>query len=133
MSAHLHSLIRERAGNRCEYCRLSQDHSPLVRFWIEHIIAKQHGGDDNPENLALACPRCNRFKGPNLTAIDPHSGEIAPLFHPRKQVWQEHFAIDDVRIVGLTESGRATVRLLRMNSSERLEIRTLLRHQGKPL
>lgn len=132
MDAQLHSRVRDRAGNRCEYCRLSQDHSPVVRFWIEHIIAKQHGGDDNPDNLALACPRCNRFKGPNLTGIDPKSGEIVPLFHPRKQRWQEHFTFDGVHVIGLTEFGRATIRLLRMNSSERLEIRNLLRQQGKP-
>ncbi len=133
MDAGLRSRIRDRAGNRCEYCRLSQDDSPVVRFWIEHIVAKQHGGDDSPENLAWTCPRCNRFKGPNLTAIDPQTGKVVPLFHPRRQAWQEHFTLDGVRIVGLTQSGRATVRLLRMNTSERLEIRSLLRSQGRLL
>ncbi|MEE8585677.1 MAG: HNH endonuclease signature motif containing protein [Acidobacteriota bacterium] len=94
------------------------------------MTAKQHGGTDEPANLAWACPSCNRFKGPNLTAIDPKSGAIAPLFHPRTQAWQEHFALRGLRIVGLTAVGRATVRLLQMNSEERMEIRQRLQSLG---
>ena len=58
MDAATAQLARQRAGNRCEYCRLLQEHSAL-RFHIEHIVAQQHGGTDDPENLALACPECN--------------------------------------------------------------------------
>lgn len=48
------ALIRRRAGGRCEYCRLHQDDSPLAPLHIEHVIPRQHGGADSPENLALA-------------------------------------------------------------------------------
>ena len=58
-------LVRERAAERCEYCQLPEWASP-ISFHVEHIRAKQHGGDDQPENLALACDRCNLHKGPNL-------------------------------------------------------------------
>jgi len=51
-------------------------------FPLEHIIARQHGGETNLDNLAWACHRCNRHKGPNLTGIDASTREIAPLFHP---------------------------------------------------
>lgn len=54
---------------------------------MEHIIARQHGGQTILDNLAWACHRCNRRKGPNLTGIDPSTHEIAPLFHPRRDVW----------------------------------------------
>lgn len=131
MDASLRDLVRRRAGDRCEYCRLSQEHAPVVRFWIEHIVAKQHGGDDAPSNLALACPHCNRCKGPNLTAIDPQSGGIVPLFNPRTDSWHEHCALQGVQIVGLTPTGRATVRLLKMNSEDRLEIRRHLEARGE--
>jgi hypothetical protein len=40
--------------------------------------------------LALACCYCNRYKGPDLSGIDPNSGEVVPLFHPRRQQWDEH-------------------------------------------
>ena len=64
-------LVRERAGNRCEYCGLLQAHLTFSVFHIEHIIARQHGGSDDPDNLALACYHCNWHKGTNLTGIDP--------------------------------------------------------------
>ena len=51
-------LVRERARDRCEYCRLPQA-AVQATFHVEHIIAKQHVVDDAPSNLALACDRCN--------------------------------------------------------------------------
>ena len=52
MDAVTGQTVRERAGNRCEYCRLPQEFSAL-QLHIEHIIARQHGGLDELENLAL--------------------------------------------------------------------------------
>jgi 5-methylcytosine-specific restriction endonuclease McrA len=115
-------LVRERAGERCEYCRLPQKHSELLHH-IEHAIARQHGGLDEASNLALACHRCNLHKGPNLTGIDPVTGEVAPLFNPRHDRWEDHFAFRGAHIDGLSTSGRATVRVLSLNDVRRLELR----------
>ena len=93
---------------------------------IEHIIAKQHGGGDDVENLALACQRCNLRKGPKLTGVDPISGELVPLFHPRRDRWAEHFLFHGVRIQGIMPAGRATVKVLAMNDARRLELRSQL-------
>ena len=71
MDARARSSVRERAANKCEYCGLPQHLVPLVPFHIEHIISKQHGGTDAPENLALVCYHCNLHKGPNLTELIP--------------------------------------------------------------
>ena len=79
------------ACERCEYCGIPQEHVALP-FQIEHIIARQHCGSDDVSNLAIACERCNAFKGPNLSAIDPESGNIVPIFHPRKDRWHSHLA-----------------------------------------
>lgn len=49
--------VRERAGDRCEYCRIRQADEPFVTYQIEHVIPKQHGGTDDAGNLALACPQ----------------------------------------------------------------------------
>jgi 5-methylcytosine-specific restriction endonuclease McrA len=57
MDERLRQFVRERAGHRCEYCRLSQEAEPFFAYHIEHIIARQHGGGDNSENLALACDK----------------------------------------------------------------------------
>jgi len=122
MDAATREFVRRRAGERCEYCRLSQVHNEL-RHHVEHIIAKQHGGSDDADNLALACHRCNLRKGPNLTGIDPQTGEIARLFHPRRDQWSDHFVAQDVRIMGISAIGRATVHVLDLNDARRLELR----------
>jgi 5-methylcytosine-specific restriction endonuclease McrA len=132
MNRTVRALVRRRAANRCEYCRLPQRVLD-ARLQVEHIVAKQHRLDDDPSNLALACDRCNQFKGTNLSSIDPESGLVVPLFHPRHDVWAVHFAFSGPVIVGLTPTGRATVTLLRMNESPRIELRMLLLECGETL
>jgi len=122
-------LVRERAGHRCEYCRLAQAHQPFPAFPVDHIIARQHGGTDAADNLALSCYHCNLHKGPNLTGIDPESGALTPLFHPRRTVWDAHFLLRDALIVGLTAVGRTTVYVLAMNAAERVQLRRELPDQ----
>lgn len=114
--------VRDRVNHCCEYCQLPEWASPIP-FHIEHIRAKQHGGEDQLDNLALACDRCNLHKGPNLTGIDPDTDEITPLFHPREQVWPDHFGADGSLIVGKTSIGRTTLDLLRMNTPRRQQLR----------
>ena len=122
MESAVRELVRWRARGRCEYCGIPQEHVAF-QFQIEHIIARQRRGSDDPNNLALACDRCNAYKGPNLTAIDPDSDAIVRLFHPRHDQWHSHFVLRGASIFGLTDIGRATVQLLRLNSIYRLELR----------
>ena len=56
--------------------------------------------------------------------------ELVPLFHPRTDHWDDHFAATDYRIIGLTPVGRATVRLLRMNAADRVQLRAKLFESG---
>src|SRR5208282_5243773 len=123
MDASTREFVRQRASHRCEYCRLPETAVPFFAFHVEHVRASQHRGGDEAENLALACPYCNRFKGPNLSAIDPETGTLVPVFNPRTQSWQEHFALMGGEIVGRTPVGRATAGLLNMNEELRLEMR----------
>ncbi len=119
-------LVRDRAGQRCEYCGLPQEALPLALFHVEHVAAKQHGGTDDADNLALSCHHCNLHKGPNLTGIDPETRAIVRLFHPRVDVWDEHFQLNGLVIVGLSPTGRATVRTLAMNDPQAVEARSNL-------
>ena len=102
---------------------MPQSATPLIPFHVEHILSRQHGGTDDPSGLALACDRCNAYKGPNLTSIDPDTNTVAVLFNPRRDVWRDHFVIRGGEILGLTPTGRATVRLLNMNAPRRVELR----------
>ena len=62
----------------------------MAALHIEHVVPKKHGGSDEIDNLALACIDCNLHEGTNLTGIDPVTGEITQLYHPRRQQWSEH-------------------------------------------
>lgn len=126
MDQALRLFVRNRARDTCEYCQLAASDAPFLAFHVDHIIARQHGGTDDPDNLALACLWCNLHKGPNLSGIDPQSNQIMPLFHPRQENWREHFALQGVHIIGQTPTGRATVQVLNMNGSERVELRIAL-------
>jgi HNH endonuclease len=131
MDAAVRERVRSRAGYRCEYCLLKQEHLPFASFQVEHSIPRKHGGDSDPTNLALACDRCNSHEGANLTGIDPETGEITALFNPRQHSWEEHFRLSDVIIVGLTAVGRTTMRVLNMHEERRLRLRALLKHYGQ--
>jgi hypothetical protein len=115
--------VRERAGNACEYCHLHQDDSPLAALHLEHIIPKIHGGADHLDNLALACIDCNLHKGTNLTGIDPQTGVITELFHPRRHQWDDHFEWLGIYLSGKTSIGRTTIRVLNTNSDDQLAMR----------
>ena len=130
MDSALRRWVRERAESRCEYCRLHQDYDRFYAFHLEHILARQHGGDTQPANLAWACHSCNLHKGPNLTGVDPQTGRIVELFHPRRDQWERHFRWNDAILMGRTGIGRATVAVLKINSEDRVELRKLLLKQG---
>ena len=122
MEATTTARVRARAGNRCEYCRIHQQHY-LITFHVEHIIARQHRGSDADSNLALACHFCNRHKGPNVAGLDPATGVLTRLFNPRTDVWSHHFRIERGRIIGLTPVGRTSVEVLQMNRLDRVRLR----------
>ena len=126
MSPQLRQQVRERAGRRCEYCRFHEDQLPLWPFHLDHIVAQQHAGTDDPTNLAWSCHRCNLRKGTNLSARDPDSAALVPLFNPRAEIWSEHFILQLGRIIGQTPSGRATAWLLQMNLEARVRLRRML-------
>jgi len=82
------------------------------------------------ENLAVACPRCNLHKGPNLAGIDPDRSEKVWLFHPRRDRWDSHFSWDGPVLVGKTPCGRATIATLQMNAVAVIDVRKALILEG---
>ena len=130
MDARTRNLVRQRAGERCEYCRLP-DWADEWPFHVDHIVARVHGGTKDLENICWSCTQCNLHKSSNIVSIDPESGQRVDLFNPRFDVWVEHFSVRaDAQIVGLTPTGRATARLLDMNGSPQLDLRRELIDQG---
>jgi hypothetical protein len=122
----LRELVRSRADGFCEYCGISEQFT-LAEHEVDHVIAVKHHGETVAENLALCCVVCNRFKGSDIASIDPETGELTALFHPRFDRWGDHYELRNGEILGLTAKGRATVRL-RMNRPTRIKERQLLPH-----
>ncbi|MBI1802059.1 MAG: HNH endonuclease [Chloroflexi bacterium] len=123
--AALRQTVIERAVGRCEYCRYPQEAS-LLAFEIEHIVAEKHGGTTSLNNLALACPYCNRYKGADLGSLDPDSGQLTAFYNPRTQSWGEHFRVEGAQIVPLSAEGRVTVAILQFNHPDRVHERQRL-------
>jgi hypothetical protein len=129
MDEALRRLVRDRAGDICEYCRLPQQFDVLP-FVLDHIIALKHHGPTSPENLALGCYNDNAHKGPNIAGLDLVTGELTRLFHPRVDYWDEHFVWNGPMLVGRNAIGRTTIDVLNINLYERLEHRRLLIQAG---
>ncbi len=129
MEQALVSLVWQRAHAACEYCQLPQSLSPIT-FEIDHVIAQKHGGATEAGNLALACFYCNSFKGPNIAGIDPESGRIVRLYHPRQDGWRKHFRWDGPLLVGRTPIGRATAAVLEINHVDAVAVRRALLEEG---
>jgi hypothetical protein len=118
----LYEVIRQRAKCRCEYCHYPEllSSAPLS---IDHIQPQSLGGNDDLDNLALACRRCNERRYNFVTGVDEISGIEVTLFNPRQQQWSDHFiwSADGLKILGTTPTGRATCDRLDLNDNRREE------------
>jgi hypothetical protein len=115
-------LVLQRAGDRCEYCGLSQA-GQVATFHIDHVIPVVANGETVAENLALACVSCSLRKSARQTVQDPETLAVVPIFHPRQQIWHDHFQWNGTEIVGLTAIGRGTIQALDLNRPIMLAIR----------
>jgi 5-methylcytosine-specific restriction endonuclease McrA len=97
----LRRAILRRAGGRCEDSGLAQA-GQEAQFHVDHIVPVADGGASSLENLALACISCSLRKGARRTALDPQTEKPAPLFHPRRQAWSDHFRWAASKVVGRT-------------------------------
>jgi len=122
ISADLRRLVAERAAHCCEYCRVS-DADNFLPFEVDHIIAEKHQGETVADNLCWSCSTCNGFKGSDIGSYDPVTKQLTPLYHPRIEAWDAHFALNGAEIVPRTAVGRVTAALLKLNTPERLQDR----------
>lgn len=116
--------VFKRAKEMCEYC-LSKSDLLGTDLEIEHIIPESL--PISLDNLCASCSTCNRHKGSRIWAIDPDTGRLSRLFHPRRQQWNRHFrwSEDGTIILGVTICGRATVEALQMNRERLVRARRL--------
>lgn len=123
--------VVEQAGGLCEYCHYPEEFS-AGRFAVDHILPRTLGGTDDLSNLALACRNCNERKQDATTALDPATGQNVALFHPREDLWENHFVWSDdfSLMLGLTPTGRATIARLQTNHRGVVRQRQVLHRLG---
>jgi 5-methylcytosine-specific restriction endonuclease McrA len=128
--AGLRQAVIDRAGDRCEYCGLSQLGQEAT-FHIDHVIPRAVGGETVAANLALACVSCSLRKGARQFVIDAETSHEVPLFSPRADDWAMHFRWNAEILVGLSPIGRATIAALQLNRPMILAIRREESERGR--
>ena len=134
LSLAVRRRAQRRARNLCEYCRTLMDLTGH-EFTIDHILPEARGGTGDFDNLCFCCFWCNNYKQARTHALDPRTGQRVPLFHPRRDLWEEHFRwnASATRILGRTPTGRATIQALRLNRPSLVEARRIwVRHDLHP-
>lgn len=96
-------------------------------------MPKSAGGTFVLSNLALDCQGCNNHKYTSTSWVDPLTGEMVPLYHPRQHSWSDHFAwdYDYSLMIGLTRTGRATIEKLQLNRGGVVNLRRALHRVGE--
>lgn len=114
--------VERRARGRCEYCQMHQSLQGAT-FHVEHIVPRSQGGTSQLDNLVWACPSCNLHKANRTDVAVPGYAEKTPLFHPRQDRWEDHFAWNGYLVVGVTSVGRVSIDNLQLNHERRIRIR----------
>lgn len=124
--------VSKRAQGLCEYCQSQEIYSNST-FEVEHILPISKSGQTVLENLAFACSGCNKFKSDRISGFDAQSKINVEFYHPRKDDWHEHFAWNEdfTEIVGKTAKGRVTVKMLKLNRKNLVNLRGVLVTVGK--
>ena len=128
MDSATQELVRRRANERCN---TAASGNPVSRLAFMSNTSSPDSTEEPTIPLTWLWPVIGAtFKGPNLSAIDTESGNILSLFHPRKDIWQSHFILEQGLIRGTSEMGRATARLLNMNAYHRVQLRIEIEKQS---
>ncbi len=123
--------VRKVDSEGCAYCHAPEALTVTI-FEFDHIVPEMSGGKTLFENLCLACPTCNSQKWAHQQGLDPETGEQTRFFHPRQQVWNEHFIWTEDRtlLAGITPEGRTTVAVFTMNRPQLVRLRRLWAKMG---
>ena len=101
---------------------------PLRDCWVVNLVDLDPG--PGVRDYACGTHTYDGHKGTDIASLDPQTGQLTPLYHPRRDRWTDHFRLAEAHIVPLTAVGRVTVWLLQLNQPERVAERELLLAAG---
>ncbi len=123
VSDKIRKTVEHRVNHRCEYCQIHSN-DMFLSFELDHIIPIKHGGSNDFENLALACPHCNQHKGSDFATI--FKNQIIRLFNPRVDKWPDHFEVFNGEINSKSKVGEASIKIFHFNEPDLIILRQLL-------
>lgn len=114
---NLRNDMYRKQNDLCAFCRI---HVPLacVPMHREHIVYKNLHPQwtFHPENLCVACPMCNEFKGTTEVLVNPktktypQTGDGFKIIHPLYDRYSEHIELlGGVLYRGKTKKGVFTI------------------------
>ncbi len=115
------------AKGLCEYCQSQENYSNST-FEVEHIFPVSKGGKTILENLAYSCSGCNKYKSHRISVFDKTTESEVFFYNPREDSWNSHFIWNEdfTEIIGKTAKGRVTIKALKLNRQQVVNLRRIL-------
>ena len=134
--------IQEDCGDRCVYCDIEYAEIGFEGMHLDHFRPQKHFDEliDEPTNLVLACPKCNRFKsfhwpaskGKDACSHEGKTGFVDPFEESRR----DYFDVDtDGCLIPLQDPAKYVIKLMRLNRTARIQVRRnrIIRNEMKKL
>ena len=136
---NLRDDIYKKQNKLCAFCRI---HVPegCVPMHREHIVYKDAHPQWMflPENLCIACPSCNEYKGTTEVLVDtqtetyPRSGNGFKIIHPMYDRYSDHIElVDEILYRGKTDKGAFTINTCHLYRVELAEERVYQRMRSQ--
>ena len=122
--------IEEDCKNRCVYCDVTVQEHAYEGMQLDHFRPEKHFPTlaNDPRNLVLACPKCNRFKwhywpcerDTGAPSHDDHVGFIEPF----SERYGDYFSVQsNGTLEGKKPPATYMIELLRLNRNARIQVR----------
>jgi hypothetical protein len=107
----------------CAYCTMSEAEALAIRFTIDHYEPRKARPDLKNEysNLMYSCDACNQRKGDRCPPPEARNDDYR-FFRPDKDVYQDHFQRNGIRLDSKSNVGTYSIEALDLN---RLALRRL--------
>lgn len=124
--ARVRDYYRKKQNRRCAYCRTIVKTSQASAE-IEHIIPKSERPEwmYEPLNYCMSCKMCNTKKSTNGVLKDgvyksfPNDSTDYLIVHPHLDKYSQHInIIDGILYEGLTDKGKETIRICKLDRYE---------------
>ena len=115
--------LKKEFSNKCVYCRKSDALEDVSGFHVEHYRPKDKFKHlvTNYENLYYSCAACNRYKYTYWS-----EAREKRIVNPCDHIMSHHLKFEMNEVVFLSEPGKTSLNILRLNSHQSIKYRELM-------